>query len=96
MLGSKKHPELTLARRFREARKRWLEREDIIQNEEDLVQFVDPQNGWGGFIWLDGMPCVFPLAPRQSTIVKGAKGPQARAGLRTQGRKRQDRSPVGL
>jgi predicted SprT family Zn-dependent metalloprotease len=62
LLGLREHDEFTLAATFRGAREAWLTRSDIIRNEEDLVQFVDPKEGMAGFVWVDDLPCLFPLA----------------------------------
>lgn len=75
VLKLRQHGEFTLARRFREARAKWFEQKDIMQSEEDLLEFVDPQNGRGGFIWFDGMPCLFPLTPGQRTVSKSIERP---------------------
>ena len=50
-MGSRAHEEVTLSSRFRQTRESWFRLGDIIRNEEDLVQFVAPQNGVDGF-WL--------------------------------------------
>jgi hypothetical protein len=59
LFTGRKHDEFTLAKRYRERRESWFEQGDIIQSEEQLVQFVEPRDGRGGFVWLDGMPCLF-------------------------------------
>jgi predicted SprT family Zn-dependent metalloprotease len=94
--GVRTHDEFTLAPQFRKAREQWLTREDIIQSEEELVQFVDPQKGRLGFVWADDMPCLLPLAPGQGAVGKGVQRPQGSAGLSVEGRERQSRSPLGL
>jgi hypothetical protein len=74
VLETRNHDEFTLAERFREKRRKWLS--DIIQSEEELVQFVDPKSGRDGFVWAAGMPCLFPLAHRQRAIRQRSERPQ--------------------
>jgi hypothetical protein len=58
LFDGKGHDEFTLAARFRKKRESWFGRRDIIQDEEQLVQFVEPKDGRSGFVWVDDMPCL--------------------------------------
>jgi hypothetical protein len=73
-MGRRKHAEFTLAKSHREKRERWFRRGDIIQSEEQLVEFVEPDGGRGGFVWDADMPCVLAGAGGARAIGKGSKG----------------------
>jgi hypothetical protein len=75
------HDEFTLAARFRTARERWFGQGDIIEDEEQLVQFVEPRDGRSGFVWGAGMPCLLPISNRARSIRKGFKRQESRARL---------------
>jgi hypothetical protein len=69
-LKGRKHGECTLAARYLQARKSWFRRGDIIQDEEQLVQFVEPRDGCCGFVWLGDMPCLLSRADSARAIAE--------------------------
>jgi len=68
LFAGRKHDEFTLAARYRQRRESWFRRGDIIEDEEELVQFVEPRDGRRGFVWLDGLPCLFSGAAGVSRV----------------------------
>jgi hypothetical protein len=75
LLMARKHEEFTLAARYRAARERWFRQGDIIRDEEQLVQFVEPRDGRRGFVWLDGVPCLLPDTHGARAIGKRSQRP---------------------
>ncbi len=78
-LGRRKHAEWTLAPTFREDRRAWFLREDIIRSEEDLVQILEIESGGGGPVGSAGIHRLFARAAGSRTIREGLQGPQTRA-----------------
>jgi hypothetical protein len=76
LFRGKKHDEFTLAARFRKKRESWFVWRDIIRDEEQLVQFVEPRDGRTGFVWVDDMPCLLAGADRPRSIDKGIQRPE--------------------
>jgi hypothetical protein len=71
LFEGKKHEEFTLAARFRIRRQSWFRQGDIIRDEEQLVQFVEPRDGRGGFVWVGDVPCLLAGADGARSIDEG-------------------------
>ena len=74
---AKKHGELTLGKKLKTARLRWLG--DIIRTEEDLVQIIDPKLGWGGFDLPASVRGLFPSARSACRVSNRPEKAQNRA-----------------
>ena len=81
LLSGGRHQEFTLAARFRRRREGWFGRGDIIRNEEQLVQFVEPRDGRSGFVWVDDMPCLLPISNGACAIDEGIQRSEGSARL---------------